>query len=259
MSELSEALKASDLSNLPNIDSLDTPLDLGLWILLATKENLGVNKLTAREIAELVVEVLEKSADYRMIVAAFNRAGRKIHVYHESGIISYEIMNPGKDYLFQKIKVDSIQVHYFEPGRRYSSKTILCEKILSELKGELRVVDPYCGLSTLDVLLRAKTKKAKILTCIDNLRGNQKGLFMRGLQDFMSDCKTIEFKNYSSSDIHDRYILADDQIVLLGQSIKDLGNKESFAIILVKDAFADIYKNLFTVFDKRWNQATLIP
>lgn len=259
MSIISTDLKKTDLSNLPNFDNLASPLDLGLWVLLATKENLGLNKLSAKEISEIIVEVLEKTMKYKMIVAAFNRAGEKIHVYQESGVTLYEIMKPGKNYLLQKTSGDSIQLHYFEPGRKYTSKAILCEKILSELKGELKIVDPYCGLSTLDVLLRAKPQSAKILTCTDNLRDNQKGPFIRGLQDFMSDCDTIEFKNYSSSDIHDRYILADDQIILLGQSIKDLGSKESFAIVLGKDAFDDIYTNLFTVFNRRWNQATPLP
>jgi hypothetical protein len=256
MDELVELFKKIDTNGLPDFNKLTSLLDQALWVLFAAKVELTKKRMSANEIASILVEVKEISVKPRGITNAFNKAkGKKVHVYTIDSKMYYEIMNSGKDYLLQKTKMDSIQVHYFEPGRRYTSKAILCEEILSDLKGELKIVDPYCGLSTLDVLLRSKIKNAKILTCIDNLKGNQKDQFLRGFKDFVSEGSTIELRNYSSSEIHDRYILSNDQIILLGQSIKDLGSKESFAIVLGKDSFGDIYQNLFTVFDRRWNQA----
>jgi len=164
-------------------------------------------------------------------------------------------MKPGKDYLIPQ--EGSIEVFYFEPGKRYTSKRLLSKKILDSLKGELKIVDPYCGERTLDVLKDVKNRAIKFLTKVGNLREKERNQFLRELRDFKSENPNkIKFGNYSHTDIHDRYIISSESLVILGHSIKDLGAKESFAIILNKDTNRNIFDALLENFNRRWKQST---
>ena len=47
---------------------------------------------------------------------------------------------------------------------------LLKNKIFDSLEGELKIVDPYCGERTLDILESIKGRPVKFLTRIENLR-----------------------------------------------------------------------------------------
>ena len=65
----------------------------------------------------------------------------------------------------------------------------------------------------------------------------------------------MEFRDYPNTDIHDRYIVSSDSLVVLGHSIKDLGGKESFAVTLSRDASKNIVEAVIENFDGRWRQS----
>lgn len=193
------------------------------------------------------------------IINSFNRAGDKIHIHreiHRGNVeVFFEIMKPGKEYLISQENEGSIEVFYFEPNKRYSTKRLLSKDILNILNGELRIVDPYCGVRTLDILKDALNKTIKFLTKIENLKDRDRNQFFRELQDFKSENSHIELRNYPHTDIHDRYIISSDSLILLGHSIKDLGAKESFAIILNKNSNKNIIETVTDNFDRRWDQS----
>ena len=93
---------------------------------------------------------------------------------------------------------------------------------------------------------------------MENLREKDKNRFLRELKDFKSEHSKIEFKNYPHKDIHDRYIISSELLVILGHSIKDLGAKESFAIILNKDTNKNIVEALIENFNRRWKQSSML-
>ena len=95
-------------------------------------------------------------------------------------------------------------------------------------------------------------------TRIDNLRDKERNQFLRDLQDYRAENPKAEFRNYPNTDIHDRYVLSLDLLVILGHSIKDLGSKESFAIALNKDGNKDIVEALTAKFENRWKQSTIL-
>jgi len=244
----------SDISHFPNFYNCKKPLEMGLWVLWVAKEKLQIKKLTAEEIASIIRDVKEISMDARSINNAFTRAKGKIHIYHENGKTLFEIMKPGKDHLLSLIKEGAIDIFYFEPEKKYSSKRILSKNILGFLQGELKIVDPYCGERTLDVLSDVKNK-VKFLTRLDNLRENEKKRFLRELADFKSEHSHIEFRDYQLPHLHDRFIISSNHLVLLGHSIKNLGGKESFAIVLNKENSKNVFEALVNVFNRRWKGA----
>jgi hypothetical protein len=252
-----EMFQEIDASDFPDFRIYKKPLDRSLWVLWVSKEKLGIKKLTAEQIASIIRDVEEISIDAKSITNSFNRAGDKIHTYRTDKEMCFEIMKPGKDYLLSQIKEGSVQVFYFEPERRYTSKRILSKNILGSFTGsEIRIVDPYCGQRCLDILGEIKDTNIKFLTKIEKLGEKEKGQFLRELKDWKSENPRVEFRNYPNTDIHDRYIIATNSIVILGHSIKDLGAKESFAIMLKKDNCKDIFESLAQNFDRRWEQSS---
>jgi hypothetical protein len=248
--------KTVNTSDFPDFYSYNTPLEKSLWVLSVAKEKLGIKRLSVEEIALIIRDVKEISIDERAITNSLNRAGDKIHTYQEDKKIYYEIMKPGKDFIISQIKEGSIQVLYFEPDKHYTSKKLLSKNILGNLKGELRIVDPYCAERALDVLSNLQNKDIKFLTKVENLRDKEKERFLRELKDFKSEHTKAEFRNYPFADIHDRYVISSEHLIILGHSIKDLGAKESFAIILNKEANKNIVEALIENFNRRWKQST---
>jgi len=253
-----EKFRAADTDGLPDFQNYDKPLEMGLWVLWVAKDKLHITRLTAQQVGDVLVDVMEVSVHQRTIVNAFNRARGKIHRDNEGGETYYTIMKPGKEHLIVSAGEGRIRAYYFEPGKRYYSKSCLANDILAGLADELRIVDPYCSVRTLDILAKAAVTRAKFLTRLENLPENKQKEFVRELTDFKSEHPDVEFKNYSNVDIHDRYIIASNAIVILGHSMKDLGTKESFAIILDKEANRNIFDALTENFNRRWKGATLV-
>lgn len=247
-----------DTSDFPDFYSYSKPFERSLWVLWVVKEKLGIKRLLVEEIASIIRDVKEISIDKKTITNSLNRAGDKIHAHQENGKVYFEIMKPGKDYLASQIRGGSIEVLYFEPDNHYTSKRLLSKNVLDNLHGELKFVDPYCSERTLDILSNLKNKDVKFLTKIENLRDKEKERFLRELKDFKTEHSNIEFKNYPHTDIHDRYAISSEQVVILGHSIKDLGSKESFAVIFNKKSNKNIVGALTENFNRRWNQSTIL-
>ncbi len=244
-------------SDFPDFYNYKTPLEKGLWVLWAVKEKLDIRKLTAEQIASIIIDKMEVSIDAKSVINSFNRAKGKIHTHRENGEFYFEIMKAGKDFLLSKAKEGSIEIFYFEPEKKFTSKRILSKNILDNLQGEAKIIDPYCGERTLDILKDIKDNiNVKFLTKIENLKEKDKKRFLRELKDFKTEKKNIEFKNYPLADIHDRYIISSELLIILGHSIKDLGNKESFAVVLDKNTSRNIFEDLVGNFNKRWNNSS---
>jgi len=250
--ELSKKFKEEILAGFPIFSIYKKKMDRVLWILWVSKDEFGIKCLTAEDIVYTLLHGKEISLSKKSVVQSLHKAGEKIHVYHDDQETYYEIMQPGKDYLKTQIK-GSLEIFYFEPDKGYTHKKTLAMDILKNLKGELKIVDPYCGERTLDILTASGSKNVKFLTKTAKLDERDKRKFLRELKDFKPENPSIEFREYPANDIHDRYIISSDKFVILGHSIKNLGGKESFAIILDKESYINIFESLTENFDTRWS------
>lgn len=259
-----------DTSDFPDFHGYRRILDMALWVLWVAKEKLGIKKLTASDISTVMREVKEVVTLPSVIAQSLKRAGHKIYVHHEKGLTFYEIMKAGKDHLQTVVgealvgepaavgavaRKDEVQVFYFEAGKKYTPKRLLAKDILAGLTGELRIVDPYCSERTLDCLRDIKGRPVKFLT---KLPQKARERFLRELQDFKAENPDMEFRNYPNADLHDRYIISPGSLVILGHSIKDLGGKESFAIVLSEATSRNVVEALSENFDRRWKQSNLL-
>ena len=254
--EVTQKFEKFNSGNFPDFYLYKGPLEMGLWVLWIAKDGLNIKKLSAEEITTIIVDIKEISIDSKSIISSFNRANDKVHIHKQDKAILYEIMKPGKEFLEKKVKGDFVSMYYFEPDKQFSGKRILSGGIIENLQGELSIVDPYCGERTLDLIKDSKRKKIKFLTRLENIKNVEKNRFLRELQDFKTEFSNFEIRDYPHADIHDRYIISSDKIVILGHSIKDLGKKESFAIILDKKANRNLVEAIIENFNRRWKQST---
>jgi len=256
---IQEQFSTIDTSDLPRFDDCCIILERALWVLWVAKEKLQKKMLSAEQIASVLRDVQEISINMTSVSHALKRGGDKIHSYQQGGEVLYEIMKLGKEHLKSLRAEGELEVFYFEPEKRYSSKRLLATSILNMLTGEIRIVDPYCGERTLDVITDVKGRPIKFLTRLGNINNaNVKSRFLRELQDFKLENTDIEFRDYPNTDLHDRYIISPDRVVLIGHSIKDLGAKESFAIVLNQTSSQNIYEALGENFDRRWKQSNIL-
>ena len=58
--------------------------------------------------------------------------------------------------------------------------------------------------------------------------------------------------------MHDRYVLTDDMLILVGHGLKDIGGKESFVIRLDGEVARDLIATLAPSFDAKWASASPI-
>lgn len=147
-------------------------MDRSLWILCILKDFGDINQLSATQISRILREGLEINLPAKSIVKSLNRAGDRIFVNNIDGINFYEIMGSGREYIISKEKTTITSLYYFEPEKKYTSKRILSNNILLNLKGELKIVDPYIGTRTLDILSNVKNN-IKFLTRLNLLSTSQ--------------------------------------------------------------------------------------
>jgi hypothetical protein len=245
--------------DLPPFDDCHTIIQQTLWVLWLGKDKLKQARMTTEQISSILREAQEISVKPPSISQALKRAGDKVHCYRDNGQFLYEIMKPGKDYLMSIKLKGALEVFYVEPEQRYSSKRLLVTGILEPLIGELKIVDPYCGERTLDIFKAIKARPIKFLTKLSNITNiNVKNTLLRDIKDFKSENHDIEIRDYPNKDLHDRYIISTISLILLGYSMKDLGAKESFAIVLNATTSKNIYESLSETFDKRWNLSNIV-
>ncbi len=142
---------------------------------------------------------------------------------------------------------DEIVVHYFEPEKPRTSRKNFVD-ILGTLSGEVKICDPYFSKDSLEALEQLKNAKVKFLT--RNKKENIK-VSMQDLKNFNAENKNVELKGFNFDHLHDRYIICEDKIFILGHGFS-IRNKESFIIELPKKFSEDLIQSLSSTFDQRW-------
>jgi hypothetical protein len=79
------------------------------------------------------------------------------------------------------------------------------------------------------------------------------------MRDFKKERPKFTFRIATNpNDLHDRYVVTTQQLLILGHGLKDIGGKESFTIRLGRELVPDLIKETIAVFDSRWKTANPI-
>ena len=142
---------------------------------------------------------------------------------------------------------EELDVIYFESGKPRTSRKKFVE-LLQCLKGTIKICDPYINEDSLEALEKIKDSKIRFLT--SGFKQNIK-VSIKDLQDFKAENSNIEIKGINSDCLHDRYILTDKVLYLLGHGFS-IRKKESFVIVLPEKIAGDLIQSLSSTFDIRW-------
>jgi hypothetical protein len=127
--------------------------------------------------------------------------------------------------------------------------------LFSSLKGRLRVCDPYYGTGSLFRLdLLTHCSPISFLTSTPDSK--ERAFLPRSLNEFRQQHPDTEFRIYGGEDLHDRYLLTDDEIILLGHGLKDIGRSDSFLVKLNRGLAQDMIEEVRDSFDAKWLRAT---
>ena len=149
-------------------------------------------------------------------------------------------------------------VLFFTGNKNWTDPNKKFPKVIEMLKGDLCIVDPYYGNGTFYVLEKFGDKRRiRFLTCdLGNDEKKNMAKFEIGLRRFRKEFKNIDMRTYAKShELHDRYIIADNALVVIGHGIKDLANKESFVVFLPKKIVSSFLSVLKKSFENRWTRA----
>ena len=150
------------------------------------------------------------------------------------------------------------QVLFVEAGKPFSARQSLTD-IFNDISGLVRVCDPYYGTGTL-VGLQAllNCSELRFLTKNPDSIEARTAVLPRAIREFLTEHNNVEFRENSNNDLHDRYILTDSDLVILGHGVKDMGNKDSLIIRIPAQYIEDTVIVMTQVFDQKWASAAPI-
>ncbi|MGO4715017.1 hypothetical protein [Bradyrhizobium sp. 2TAF24] len=156
----------------------------------------------------------------------------------------WKLMRAGEQELFDSTDA----VTFINPQKAFSGRRRV-DQILSNLSGALRFCDPYIASSVLESLSRCEgAKSIKLLT--SDIQGTG---FSTELKAFNREFGgKLEVRVVGKGKLHDRYIIHNAGLLLVGASLKDLGRAQSFVV----EVGAGMSKLVSDHFDAIWGNAS---
>lgn len=146
--------------------------------------------------------------------------------------------------------IQKIKTIYIEAGKPVTALSKTGE-ILESLVGEILICDNYFGFKSMVNLYKLKESKNIKFIC-GNIKGDRKEI-VKLIQDFNKEDHKLEVKIFDRAQLHDRYIITEKELIILGHGFADLGNKESLIIVIPKSFVRDICEELKNRFIQKWN------
>jgi len=237
-------MKVSDSIN-PH--TLDTVKLKAYWALDQLEDGSN-DRQTAGALASFLVEKHNVKTSRQAIEYALKADRASTHKNGKG----YKLMEGGRKQLHEVNNKEEVII--IEAGKPFSAKNVELKKILSSFTGEICISDPYLDITTLDVIFKGVDATTPVKILSQNLIDKPAGSFTRHLADLRKEGYQIEIGIYSSSDLHDRYLMDANSFWLSGNSLNHLGEKESFLVRLGED----IRQNMMATFSNRWKVAKKI-
>jgi len=212
------------------------------WALSQLENKQKQDRFSAKELADYLTEEIRIKTSRQAV--EYSLGIDKKAVDRKNG--KYKIMQHGTEELL----FNNCTILYFEPGKPFTGKKYAAESIFSKLKGKTRICDAYCGAGLLDFIFKNINRKNSVRILTQKIIDRPTGSFLRTFNDLKSEGFNVQIKVYTSSILHDRFIIDNQNTWFSGNSFNDLGKKESLIVLLGKD----IRQSLLTTFNTRWRK-----
>jgi len=252
---LLETFKNLDSNTKLTLADIDSPRLLAFLTLELAEIKFGIDRLTSEHIVaclEAAGVAVKKLSIQRALAGAIGYISQN----KDGGENSYKLMTKGKREVEQILGGDKITVVRIEKNQPRSARLKLGD-IFKNLSGQVKICDPYYGIRTLDILDNIPPNvKVQFLTS----KTSEAGRKLEGaMKDFKKERPNIEFRlAKKEAGLHDRFVITNNLILILGHGIKDVGGKESFIIRLDKELVPDIINGSQKSFDVNWNEGTTL-
>jgi len=230
-------LESFDVHLLPDVRSIS------FWV-MEYLSNEKSDRFGSTKIAKYIVDELGISTSKQAVQAALTKAAKAKLCHKEKG--GFKLMKSGQDELLKQMRKG--RVILLEPGKPFSAAVEL-GNIFSQMKGVIRISDPYIDEKTLDYFSDSKLTIRILTSQITNVER-----FKRDLNKLQSEGISIEVRKISKGILHDRYFIDDKHFWLSGNSLNNLGKKESFIVMLGDD----VRHSMLQTFNSRWQSAIVI-
>ncbi len=148
----------------------------------------------------------------------------------------------------------SLDLLYIEGGKPRTARKEL-KDLLVNMSGTVKVSDPYYGVRSLESLeFFPVSCQVRFLTC----RTNESPQRLAGpIRDFKREHPNTQLRVYPNpNELHDRYVLSRDKLLIVGHGLKDIGGRQSFVIAIGRALSPDLMSQLGREFNSRWSSET---
>jgi hypothetical protein len=251
--KLLQTFRDLDLRVKNSLANEDSPLRLVLAALSIAHDEAKQEYVSLDELHE-ALETADVAVDRSSLAKGIGRAGKRVTRRKADGEMQYRLALKGRPEAEKVLGAGDIDLIYIDGTKPRTDRRELGD-VFGGLKGTVRVCDPYYGVRSLDSLELMPTKvKVRLLTA----RTDESPTKWAGaLKDFKKERPNIELRVVAHpQDLHDRYVLSDEKILIIGHGLKDIGGKESFVIVLPRTLAGDLLSDVQRSFDQKWANAT---
>ena len=242
--DLPQRLAHADASKWPDVHSLKRVRAQALWVLMAAKDACQVEPLRPATIGRVLRDAMHISVTDDAIIKALSKARGLVIPRRAKRALRYAISEKGR----QLVLGAGNAVTVIDPGKPFGAQTAFAA-LLRELGGALSVCDPYLHPETLEVLEGAgRASGIRLLTVNVSKPGQMRQL----VSAFSKQVGPLQVRISDRRDLHDRYIIAEARMLLLGCSLNGIGKKQAFVVEVGRDMRALVLAS----FDTMWQTAT---
>jgi hypothetical protein len=144
---------------------------------------------------------------------------------------------------------NNIIVSYIEAGKPITALNKI-EVLLEKLKGDILICDNYLGIKSMVNIYKMKNANSIKIIC-GSVKSDTKEM-KNLIKDHNKEKNNLEVGIFDKTKLHDRYIITDDYLMILGHGFADLGNKESLVIMIPNRFVKDITNDLRNRFSQKW-------
>jgi hypothetical protein len=241
VSTILQRFKAANLENLPSLNAMSDDAAQVFWVLLIGRDRAEQARMTAHEIGMVLQDVYGVMVPRQRITGLLDRERRTIARRRRGRQTEYQLMDEGAQIVLRA----GPDVVFIQPEQALSGiRTV--ESMLQSLAGEVKVCDPWIDGRTLDLLGVAVNATALRLMTTNITKPAP---FARDLKAFRQQhAVPIEVRIASQKVLHDRYVIDQGGMLILGTSLNNIGAKQTFVV----STGEDVRSMASAAFDRIW-------
>lgn len=216
-----------------------------LWILSRAEEISGSPLMTPAEISNVLRDAHQINVPWQRVEAILAREDDAVARRKKGGRRAYQLMRSG----LSEIQSLSSGVVVINPEQALSSIRRF-QVVLQSLKGDIRICDPYTDPRTIDMLAECRSAESVKLLTVNIYKERS---VRRDMAAFLVEHEApLSIRVAETPTLHDRYIIHDEGMLLVGASLNGIGKKQCFVV----EVGWDIRDATLSVFNAAWAKAT---